>query len=272
MKKLLLILFLFFSLTKILGQALPLNVWVDNLTKQDDQQSLRFGETINAIRKYPDPEQMKIMPQLEEKMKAATAFGIARFNMIKAYILYGLYVRPPKYPYMKELKQSMAIATDLNDDILMADICYWYSGAKQLDDEVVQAMFYGLKSIELVEKKGTDKFYAVGHRYDILGNLLYHTREYKKSIEYSLKAVNNTVEPVDKDNKASCYNTVGLCYKKLGNTDSALWWFDKTASLALQQKQDAWINIANANKAQILFAQKRYDEARVFFEADYSSS
>lgn len=134
---------------------------------------------------------------------------------------------------------------------------------------VAESLFYSLKSIEIVEKLGPKKFYGVNNRYKLLGELLYHTREYEKSIAYSQKALHPNFDNFRNTARFSTLNTIGLAYQKINQSDSAILYFDKSAKLATSLNEKAWVTIPNANKAQIWFAQKKYAAAFPLFEADY---
>lgn len=169
-------------------------------------------------------------------------------------------------------QQNFSKAKALNNEILLADGYYWYALMLNEHEQVAESLFYNLKSIELVEKLGPEKFYGVSHRYNLLGVLLYHTREYEKSIEYSKKALSNIEYNTGNARWISTFNTIGLAYQKLQQTDSAVVYFDKSATLAATENIPIWVTIPNANKAQIWFLQKKYAAALPLFKADYNES
>lgn len=262
-----------FFVQSLLAQTDPVHQWIQDLKKRDDSQSLRLPKLITAIKKYDSAGQRQIISEMEKQVMTGSGdFLKARFYLLKGFALQEFLSRQGDYPLMNELQQSLSIANELKDDILLADVCYFYAGIMNDRRQVEQAIFYNLKSVELVEKKGLPYFFGVSHRYNILGELLYHTREYEKSIEYSKKAIYNKADPAIFPWKIFNYNTIGLAYKKLGQYDSAIAWYDSTAQIAAEMNSDIWVAIAGGNKAQIYFEQKKYEAAKPLFENDYLSS
>ncbi len=255
------------------AQDYPLEQWIKSLGTDDKEQSFRLSNLVAEVKKYDSAAQQKIVRLVAEKVQQQKSkFLQVRFNMFREFALHEFLPRGSDYPLMNELKQSLAIAKELNNEMLLADVCYWYAGIMNDQQKTAEGLFYNLKSIELAEKLGPEKFFDLSHRYNILGELLYHTREYESSIEFSKKAIYNTTDTTFYLWKMFTHNTIGLAYKKLKQYDSAVYYFDKTARLAGGNIADIWVTIPSANKAQIWFEQKKYKEARPFFEADYAAS
>ncbi len=268
----LLIIILFFSHT-IYAQDYPINQYMKDLATDDQEQSFRLNEVFEKIRKFNFDEQKKILLVLEKSVKQEkNEFLTTRFSLLKLLIerFYKgqFYTQAMKADFMNNLDK----AKELKNEILLADGCYGYAIFLNERQQVAEALFYCLKSIELVEKVGAEKFYGVSHRYRILGELLYHTREYEKSIQYSKKALYAVMKERKYSQKVSTLNTIGMTYQKLHQNDSAIFYFDKSAKSATTQNEEVWVTIPNANKAQVWFTQKKYKQAFPLFEADYRAS
>lgn len=272
MKIWLVIIILFFS-DILYAQDYPIDKYIKDLATDDQEQSFRLNNAYTEFRKYDSNTQIKLMGIIENSVRQEKSeFLQVRFSFFKMFILRFFMDETHTQAIKAEFRQSLALARDLKKEMLLADGCYWYSIFLNDRQQVAESLFNSLKSIEIVEKLGSEKFYGVSHRYNVLGELLYHTREYEKSIEYSKKALNHKLNDSKNFQRISTLNTIGLAYQKLHQADSAILYFDKSAKLADSQKSEIWVTIPNANKAQTWFAQKKYKQAFPLFEADYNAS
>ncbi len=255
------------------AQDYPINQYIKDLATDDQEQSFRLNNAYTEFRKYDSNTQIKLMGIIENSVKQEKSeFLQVRFSFFKMFVLRFFTDETHTQAIKAEFRQSLAMAKDFKNEMLLADGCYWYAIFLNDRQQVAESLFHSLKSIEIVEKLGSEKFYGVSHRYNVLGELLYHTREYEKSIEYSKKALNHKLNDSKNSQRISTLNTIGLAYQKLHQADSAILYFDKSAKLAYSQKSEIWVTIPNANKAQTWFAQKKYTQAFPLFEADYNAS
>ena len=272
MKIWLVIIILFFSNT-LYAQNYPINQFVKDLATDDQEQSFRLNNAFTKFRKYDIDTQRKLLGIIENRVKQEKSeFLQVRFSFFKLFISRFLIDGRQHQALRVNFLQSVAMAKALKNEMLLADGYYWYAIFLNEHQQVPESLFYSLKSIELVEKLGTGNFYGVSHRYTILGELLYHTREYENSIRYSRKSLNYEVNSSKNVQRISALNNIGLAYQKLQQADSAILYFDRSSKLATIINEKAWITIPKANKAQIWFAQKKYKEAFPLFEADYDES
>jgi tetratricopeptide (TPR) repeat protein len=251
------------------AQDYPINRYIKDLATDDQEQSFRLNNLFTELHNYDINTQKNLIGIIEKSVKQEkNKFLAVRFSFFKLFLLHFLMDASDTQPVKTEFRRSLAMAKDLKNEILLADGCYWYSIFLSDHRQVAESLFYNLKSIELVEKLGSENFYEVSHRYATIGDLLYHTREYKKSIEYSKKGLHHKLD----ESKITTLNTIGLAYQKLHQVDSAIFYFDKSAKLATTYNNAIWVTIPNANKAQVWFTQKKYKEAFPLFEADYNAS
>lgn len=263
---------LFFS-SILHAQDYSINQYVKGLAIDDQEQSFRLNNLFIEFRKYDSNTQKNLIGIIENSVKQEqNKFLQVRFSFFKMFLLRFFMDASQSQATITEFRQSLAMAKDLKNEMLLADGCYLYAMMLNEHQQVAEALFYDLKSIELVEKLGLENFHGISHRYTILGDLLYHTREYDKSIEYSKKAFHHKEDDSKHIQRISTLNTIGLAYQKLQQSDSAIFYFDKSAKLAASQKLEVWVTIPNANKAQIWFTQKKLQKAFRLFEADYNAS
>jgi tetratricopeptide (TPR) repeat protein len=246
--------------------------YIKELAVDDEQQSFRLNKLYTRLLQSNNDEKKHIIGLMEDKINLQqNKYLLLRFSFLKLFLLRSMKPANDTWP---GFRNSLDRAKDLNNDILLADGCYWYALFMNEQRHVAEALFYNLKSIELVEKLGTSKFHHINQRYQLLGELLYHTREYEKSIEYSKKALYNhpDSDQVIQLQQVFTLNNIGLAYHRSGQPDSAIVYFDAAAKWAASINNNIWVTIPNANKAQVWFAQGRYQEALPLFEADYNLS
>ena len=95
-----------------------------------------------------------------------------------------------------------------------------------------------------------------------------------EAIYYTRRAIENEKD-TSRDarvNNISRWNTIALCWQKMGNYDSAFHYFDIAMQMANALNSEVWKGIISGNKGQIYFLQKKYDIAKPLFEFDYHTS
>ena len=90
--------------------------------------------------------------------------------------------------YMQLMKPALQQAYAINDEYLIATVSWWYGETMFFCKEIELATMYCLNAVEILDKKGTtDESY----KYQFLGELLYTTRDYEKSMYYARRAIEN---------------------------------------------------------------------------------
>src|SRR5262249_48821243 len=128
----------------------------------------------------------------------------------------------PKYKAM--LERAMEIAHELKDDQLMAEIYAYYAEITGQNNHLL----YNLKAIELQERVGFQHFYTVHNRFFIVSSALYHTRDYRQSIDYGLRALSlRDIDPQHWLRRVYVLqlDILGASYKKLGLYDSSIYYY-----------------------------------------------
>lgn len=266
------LLFLFFPFI-VSAKEYPINQYIEYLAIDDQRQSLRLDELTTKFHGNDIPTLKRLVSLMEERVKQKNSkFLQVRFNYFKLVVLRGIINETNHKAFISEFRKSVAIANDMKNEMLLADGCYWFALILNEHRYLAEALFYNLKSIELIEKSGSEKYYWINQRYHLLGELLYHTREYEKSIAYSRKALHFGPRKPQPEHPFYTLNNIGLAYQKLGQLDSAIVYFDRAAKSAADFHNKIWVTIPNANKAQIWFSQQKNNEALPLFEADYQES
>ena len=270
--------FIFCLLTSycLFAQQPSPDYFLDELAKEDKQQALRFPGLVQLANIIDSAGRWELLRQMEQMVdKRDNRFLEVRFLHFRNNFLYGLLTKDATVTQRKrDVERALKIAEELGDDILMAEVCNWYSDLLFDLGRRNESQFYFWKSITLIDKAGPEYFPRVGNRYSTAGAILYSLREYDACIHYSRKASTVKPVPVSGSGYYSSLNNIGLAYKKMDNFDSAIYYFDQAAAACASENQPGhiWITIPQANKAQIWYAQKKYAQARPLFEADYRSS
>jgi hypothetical protein len=138
-------------------------------------------------------------------------------------------------------------------------------------NQIELSTMYCLNAVEILDKRGITN---ESKKYQFLGELLYTTRDYNRSLYYALRAIENEKDTsyATRVNNISRWNTVALCWQKMGNYDSALHYYDIAMQMANALSSEVWKGIISGNKGYTYFLQKKYEIAKPLFEFDYRTN
>lgn len=164
--------------------------------------------------------------------------------------------------YARMLEEAMRIAKELKDEQLMAEIYVYYAEVAGKNNQLL----YNLKAIEIQKRIGFSRFTTVQNRFFIVSNALYHSRDYRQSIQYGLECL--SFVGIDKEHWLKRIyilqlDILGAAYKKLGLYDSTVYYYQKILD-TLQSNPDTefmqklWTGIAHGNIGHCLVLQKKY--------------
>ena len=184
---------------------------------------------------------------------------------------------PMDQVYLNRMQKAIRLALDLGDDQLSAEIYSVYAGISGPENYLL----YNLKAYELQKKIGLQRFYFVYTRVFDLSRALYLNQDYRQSIRYGLEFLQIKITDFDHyDPLVYVFqlDILGACYKKLGQYDSATYYYKKMldhvpgAIADNPVKQALWLGIGEGNLGHILILKGRYDEARPLIESYLASS
>ena len=160
---------------------------------------------------------------MQKKGANSGSFQI-RLKLIKAQLMYLKY-RPQDYDTINILlRQALYDAYEL-DDLVLAELASRHLGEMNyFAGKLEPAAMYGLNAVELLGKIGGRINPYESYIYWQLGEILYHTGEYEKSIDYTLQAFKIGLDVMypDQSGRMMGWNTIGMCYQHLQKYDSAL--------------------------------------------------
>ncbi|MFC0776457.1 hypothetical protein, partial [Terrimonas alba] len=169
------------------------------------------------------------------------------------------------------MKPALQQAYAIDDDYLIATVSWWYGETMYYCKAIELATMYCLNAVEIFDKRGITND---AYKYQFLGELLYTTRDYDKSMYYARRAIENEKDTSHdaRVNTMSRWNTIALCWLKIGNYDSAFHYFDIAMQMANALNSEVWKGIISGNRGIVYFLQKKYDIAKPLLEFDYSTS
>lgn len=199
-------------------------------------------------------------PWLQARLLAIEARLLTKFQGFLPYKL-----EPIQALYEQALKKAM----EAKDDMLVAEVCRKYALFCDRLNLIEKAMFYSLKSLEIQEEHGIDKFPSPLDFYYTNADILYKVGEY----ELCNSQLNKVIRLLQTHSALFPHyyalNTVGLACYKLNKFDSAIYWYRAALPSAIQRKDTAWVGIITGNIGDVYFKEKKYDSARYYLLKEY---
>ena len=259
--------------------------WAKKLADPSDKKNEAAFTLASILEKQDSALDIIFLDKLSKEPSAKGHYFIARFNCVKASNLLTFYgpkpLSPPfttdsiKREVTKLLEEAMNEAFIVDDDYLAAYVSSMYGTAMDSFHDTEKAVMYMMYSAELYEKVNLPGPWPT---YFVLGEMLWRVREYQKSIQYSKIAIPlvKVAHPVTKIYVMMCTNTIALSFHRMGNYDSALYYYNKALQLASEENDKKigkiWQGIVSGNIAQIDFVQGNYTTALPLFMMDYQTS
>ena len=265
-----LLLFLFQIKFSFSQTTYPAKDWVKKLNKKDFYNSPALQEIYTALKGKDSAEVMQIFKELEQDGTSSGYFN-TNLDLTKATWRRLTYGCKAKKSITDLVKKALNAAYEAEDDHLVSNIGWFYGAFMHGCLEMESAAIYCLIALEIDQKTGKK---TEPDKYGLLGDVLYLTQDYEKAIEYTRKAIQE--EPYTsaemKHVIMSRWNTIGLCWRKMGGYDSSLFYFDVALQIAKEINNPIWQVIISGNKGQVYYLQKKYAIAKPLLEADYRES
>ncbi len=253
------------------NSSLPLDAWVKSLDADDDTLNKNFNEIVDILQRTDTAIVFRTLNELEKKGAAEGPYFKVRIKHLRATMLWKIRDKAAKDSIIQLMKPALQKAYAINDDYLIATVSWWYGETMFFCNQIELSTMYCLNAVEILDKKGIT---AESHKYQFLGELFYLTRDLDKGIYYlrrSIKTETDTSHDA-KINTMSRWNTIALCWRKIGNYDSAFHYFDVAMQMADALNSEVWKGIISGNKGYAWFLQKKYDIAKPLLEFDYRTS
>jgi DNA-binding CsgD family transcriptional regulator len=252
--------------------AYPFGKWVKLLSVHNDSvKSVAFNDVVSALDKKDSSVVSSALNELEKKGSDAGKYFKVRFKLLKAVCLLNLKRSKASVQISQLLHEAVLDAYEINDEDLAANISWMYGEIMHDLGKIEPAAMYCLNAMETWDRKHIEKS---AFEYFLLGEILYHTRDYEKSIYYnkrSIKEEKDTSAEI-RANVMSRWNTVALAWQKMNKFDSAFFYYGIAMKMANGLNREVWKGIISGNKGQIYFQLKKYDTAKVLLTYDYVTS
>jgi DNA-binding CsgD family transcriptional regulator len=251
--------------------SFPYNDWVKKLNERNDTLNKNYEEIDTLFWGMDTTRVLLVLAELKKAGAKAGPYFQVRFKELTATMLYRLYSKVAKDTVSHLMWAALQQAYETNDEYLVAYVSWYYGEVMYYCGVIEPAAMYCLNAVEIFDEK---KIISQSYKYQFLAEILYHTRDYEKSMYYTRRAIENETDTsaANKPVIINRWNTIALCWQKMGVYDSAFYYYDKAMQVANASNAEVWKGIISGNKGQVYFLQKKYDIAEPLLEYDYRIS
>ena len=173
----------------------------------------------------------------------------------------------------KLVEQALQGAYETGDDYLIAYVFLICGEIMQTDSELELSLTYYLQADEIVLKLEQKPLYT-NYLLFTVGEMLYHTRDYKMCIDYTKKGLANWHDTgaIADYYRIRYWNTIGQAYRELGQFDSALSNYQRSMQLVDKLNESMWRGINHVNIGELYFLKKDYEKAKQHIQYEYKVS
>ena len=254
------------------GTSYPIDDWAKKLNEKNAPVATATSEIFTALAGKDSSEGALLFAQLEKKGSSSDKYFIARFAIIKAWWLHN-YRRNDMKVLLKNLaNKALSAAYETNNDSLISYVSWHSGGLTYYSGQIELASMYCMNAAEIDEKINRR---TTNGQYGLLESVLYATRDNDRCIYYAKKAIeleSSDTAYLARHDVMTHFNTIGLCWKRIGNYDSAFFYFDIALRKSTELNDKIWESIISGNKGQVLYSQENYARAKPLLESDYRYS
>jgi len=244
--------------------------WTKLLSEKLDPDGNDYYRVFDILKISDSIEVFEFFQQMENRNRFASPYLKAKLNCLKVSYKRNYHQYQSKSELIFISEEALNEAYKTGDDRLIAFICFICGSNASGFQEMELAAIYLLKGQELYERFDL----SVREKYSnwvILGEVLFHCREYEKSIFYTRKVIetyNDTIANADYY-RARFHNTMGQNFEELGNLDSALAYFEKSLELANKVNDDVWKGINSGFIGGVYYKRKEYAKAKPLLKYNF---
>ncbi|HEX5151341.1 MAG TPA: tetratricopeptide repeat protein [Parafilimonas sp.] len=248
----------------------PVNDWIQKLNAKDPASYAYYHKVVSILKQADSTTAFNVIRAIEKEVASTKPYLDMKIKLITAFEMFH-FKKGSEDEIYKLFKQALYKAYELNDAYMQYDISCSYAEVAYNYQKIPLAVLYSLMALEIDEKYHIDN----NPRYIrfVMGEILYHAREYEKSIYCSKQGIPvNTAEPEMKKGAMMAWNTIGMAWQKLGNYDSAINAYARSLQFANATGNNIWIGIASGNMGQVYYLQNDYTRAKPLLALDYQTS
>jgi len=268
MKKYFLLL-LFFPVRFLSAQPFDENRLLQMVSNSDEKKIAQNDSSLLAWYQHGGDEEKKQLLHFFSKNAASTDnYTAARCLAWKGVVI----CRPPFNDIPESfivMQQAINRAVESGDDYLMLQCFEMYAYHSMWAGKPETALFYFLKSGELRKSIGDDLLFAKNVSFfGSTGDLLFKMQEYAQAIQYIEMGIR--LPGQGKNPHTASLNTLGLAFQRLGKSDSAMYWFNKSMETAKASGDTLWEAIVKGNIGALYFDQGQDSKALPLLWSDYN--
>jgi DNA-binding CsgD family transcriptional regulator len=247
----------------------PIKQWVKKLGAEDAPVLSGFTEIFPVVTAKDSSTAFELLNAIEKEGNASNHYFTCRLSFIKA--VYANNARSSQKALMNYVNKSVDAAYETENDSLISTVCWQYGSMMYYVGQIELASLYCVNGAEIDERIGRK---ISSTQYGLISDVMYRTRDNEKCIHYAKKVIELETDTAyaSRDKVMSQFNTIGLCWKRTGNHDSASFYLDKAMSVAQELGDPIWQSIISGNKGQIYYSQQKYALAKPLLEYDYRFS
>ncbi len=262
------------------SQELKIDDYVRLLSVKTDIGAANREQVYNELIKLDSIQRCSIIRTLTERSNGSNVRFRIRLDMLRLSLAYVVVTCPDNPPYRSTLEADLNKTYEMGDHLLAAELNQMLSLYFFGTGEQTMSAMYNLIGRDLRREVGEDNFRNVALDLYLLGDLLYKMGDYNESLKVTEQSVNyhgrKEVNKMDSLNiywKMNAWNSIGLCYKWLGNYDSAFVALNHAFLLAKSPGIiPFWAGLIQGNRGDVFFLQEKYDSAEVLLKLDYEQS
>jgi DNA-binding CsgD family transcriptional regulator len=247
--------------------------WVEMLGTKSGPVNSGINELFIVLKSKDSAAAAGILNEIEKEANPESNYFRARFDAIKSRWLRSIlpFTDSNNNRVSYFLTAALNAAYETNNDSLVSEMAWAYGITCYQISKIEPAATYCLFAAELDNKIGkrseADKCWY-------LGIILFITRDYQKSIQYTKAALQRETDTSKEGKRVTLgrYNTVALCYQRMAKYDSAFFHYSIAMNMAENSKDTVWKAILSGNIGQIYYLQGKYALAKPLLYFDYAIS
>jgi hypothetical protein len=249
--------------------GIPVHDWVKKMSAKNAPPFSGVSDILPAMANDDAAHAAQIFKELEDKGDASNNYFTCRLNVVLA-TYFRNHGASRKF-VDSIMNKAINAAYESDNDSLVSAVSWHYGMMNYWGGEIQLASMYCLNAAEIDEKIGRKIWPG---SYQLLADVLYATRDNEKCIYYMKKAMaaEHDTSYSAKDINMKRVNTIALCWKRIGNYDSAFFYFRLAYNRATELGEEIWRSIIRGNEGQIYYAQQKYELAKPLLESDYRYS
>jgi DNA-binding CsgD family transcriptional regulator len=244
--------------------------WYEKLSSPENAGYTSTIDLLQLVHTQDSVSIFSMLSQLESRIPKANMYYKARVSCSRALAKFNYrnYHAISEMTAISEKAINEAYAT--NDKRFIAFIT-WLCGSLMINMQQLElAVTYKMRAEDIYSEIGYLDYNYIKN-WGLIGELLFHSRDFEQSVLYTRKALDSWSEKTALADytRIRYYNTIAQDYEQLNKLDSALIYLDTSLALSQKGPYKEWMGINSGFKGEVLFKMQKYQKAKPFLEYDY---